>query len=136
MNNKTIFILLALFFIAPNLLHASDSDRSAPLLCAVTKVVDCGATGDCYDVMPEEVNISSFIKIDFAKKKVDEVGKGDNLRTTTFKNFEQMEGKTIIQGAEHGRAWSILVSDTEGTMSATVTDDGYVFTIFGACTAI
>jgi hypothetical protein len=53
---------------------------------------------------------------------------------SVIKNFERVDGRLILQGAENGRAWSIVIFEENGKMSATISDEEAGFVVFGACT--
>lgn len=49
-------------------------------------------------------------------------------------NVELNDGRLIMQGAENGRGWTLVISEKTGEMSATVSDDKVGFVVFGTCT--
>ena len=108
-------------------------DGSAPLLCTVIDVLECGADANCERGSAESVNIPQFVKIDFKGKKITEAVESEQKKSTTIKNLEHIDGKLIMQGVENGRAWSIIISEETGKMSVSVSEDRFGFVIFGAC---
>ncbi len=57
-------------------------------------------------------------------------------RQTAIKNIERINGKTILQGVQEGRGWTMIISEETGKMSASVSGDGFGFIVFGACTPL
>ena len=63
------------------------------------------------------------------------------MRSTDIENFETIDGKVIIQGAEDGiegvrdgLGWSLALAEETGKMVITASGDDVGFVIFGACT--
>ena len=54
--------------------------------------------------------------------------------TTVIQNVQSVDGKQILQGAENGRGWSIVIDEQTGDMSAAVADQSAGFVLFGSCT--
>ena len=127
----TGFFLCYLGVFAPA--GAAEFDGSTPLLCAFTRAVECDPKGGCEQVLPEEVGLSTFVKIDFQKKIVS-LPESGSTRTTEIKSFERVDGKLILMGSEV-RAWSVTIGEKTGKMTLAVAgeDDGFV--LFGSCMA-
>ena len=136
MRYKSFLVLLAAVIFMPSFLYAADFDGAASMLCSVRDVVDCSAQGECIAATPEEVDVPAFFKVDFAAKQISAVGEENIPRTSPIKNFEQNQGRIIIQGAENGRAWSLVLSEDNGEMSATVSEENYGLVLFGVCVEI
>ena len=136
--NKIKFMSLAVLclILTPLSIAAGQFDGSVPLLCAVIKVVECGAGGECYPVQPEVANIPRFLKINFKKKTISATEDSGRKGVTQIKNIEHANGKTILQGSENGRGWTMVISEETGKMSATVSDDQVGFVVFGASTKL
>ena len=130
---KTAFAALFILLLPAQVMSAG-FDGSAPLLCAVVDVLECSTEGICERGSAESVNIPQFVKIDFKGKRITEAVETEQKKSTAIKNLEHMDGKLIMQGAENGRAWSIIISEETGKMSVAVTEDRFGFVIFGACT--
>jgi hypothetical protein len=41
-----------------------------------------------------------------------------------------------LHGGQNGRGWTALISEETGKLSATISDNGTAFIIFGACTPL
>jgi hypothetical protein len=120
---------------------AGDFDGSKELICAVMDLVECQPGGKCQQVTAEDVGIPQFLKINFKEKKISAIQADGGKRTTTIENFEKIDGKVIIQGAEDGIegvrdgvGWSLAIAEETGKTVLTASGDEVGFVIFGACT--
>ena len=120
---------------------AGDFDGTKSLVCAVMDVVECQPGGKCQQVSPEDVGIPHFFKINFQEKKISSTQSSGSKRSTTIDNFERIDGKLIIQGAEDGiegvrdgLGWSLAIAEETGKTVLTASGDEVGFVVFGACT--
>ena len=133
--HKTAMFILALCLCMTSIQDAAAQfDGSEPLLCAVVQIVECEADGECHPVTTEMAMIPRFLKISFEKKTISATEESNRTDVSVLKNFERVDGRLIIQGAENGRGWTIVISEKTGKMSATVSDEDVGFVVFGACT--
>jgi hypothetical protein len=113
---------------------AGDFDGSKKLICAPSDVFECGPAVECQRATPELVNIPRFIQIDVKKKQLSgSLGTGEKV-TTSIQNVATKDGKLTLQGAENARAWSLVIDQETGHMSASVSDNIEGFLLFGGCT--
>ena len=112
---------------------ASDFDGSKTLLCAPGEAVECMPRGDCQQRSPDEVGIPRFITVDFRGKRLSG-NTANGEQHTPIQNVRSVDGKQILQGAEGGRGWSLVIDEQTGDMSAAVADQSAGFLLFGACT--
>jgi len=110
---------------------ASDFDGSKMLICAPVEAMDCTPGAVCLRGIPDEIGAPPFIRIDFGKKLI--VGP---KRSSPITSLEKIESQVLLQGSELGYGWSIAVSQADGRMSATLTDNEGAFVLFGSCTPI
>jgi hypothetical protein len=120
---------------------AGDFDGSKPLICAVMDIVECQPGGKCQQVTAEDVGIPHFLKINFKEKKISATHPDGSKKITEIENFEKIDGKIIIQGAEDGIegvrdgvGWSLAIAEETGKTVLTASGDEVGFVIFGACT--
>ena len=142
MNQVKIFGLMVsiiCMFSFPAL--AADFDGSKPLICAVMNLVECQPGGRCQQVTAEDAGIPQFFKINFKEKKISATQPDGSTRSTAIENFEKIDGKIIIQGAEDGIegvrdgvGWSLAIAEETGKTVLTASGDEVGFVIFGACT--
>ncbi len=110
----------------------ADYDGSKELLCVPRDVVECDMAAKCERVSPVMADVPAFIRVEFKKKRLASVS--GPQRTTPIESVRQLDGMTILQGAETGRAWSIVIDQVTGLLSASIADSEGTFAIFGACT--
>ena len=120
---------------------AGNFDGSKELICSVMDIVECQPGGKCQEVTAEEVGIPHFFKIDFKSKKISATRADGSKRSTDIENFEKVDSKVIIQGAEDGVkdvrdgvGWSAAIAEDSGKMVLTASGDDVGFVVFGACT--
>jgi hypothetical protein len=111
---------------------AADFDGSHQLLCAPTDVAQCDAAARCERVSPSEVDLPSFLRVDFKKKAIRNLEPPE--RSTPIENIRSADGLTVLQGAENGRAWSLVIDQATGRLTGSVADGEGAFAVFGACT--
>jgi len=111
---------------------AAGFDGSQDLLCAPTDVAQCDQSARCDRASPSDVDMPSFVRLDFAKKRLVSVGTPE--RVTPIESVRQKEGLTILQGAENGRAWSLVIDQATGQLTGSIIDGEGAIAVFGACT--
>lgn len=111
---------------------AAAFDGSRDLLCAPTDVAECDLAARCERVSVSEVDLPPFLRVQFGKKRL--VSLATPERVTAIDNIRSVDGMTILQGAENGRAWSLVVDQQTGRLSGSVADGQGAFAVFGTCT--
>ena len=113
-------------------------DKSAPLLCAVIDVNECVDGAGCREVLPEDVDVPTFFWINLKKQ---EIGTSKDGETEDIDHVEDVEGRTVLQGADPGSAdladgsgWTISIEDDTGRMTSTAITRQAAVIIFGSCT--
>jgi hypothetical protein len=130
---KVMVLVLSFIFIVPISVAAGDFDGSRQLLCAITEGIECGPDGECLEVMPEDINIPAFLKINFKEKKISGTRENGEIASTKIETMARMDGKLILQGAENGRGWSMVITEATGKMALTASGDQVGFILFGTC---
>ncbi len=126
--------LVAILLVAPlGVSLAADFDGSEKLRCVPTDATECSGAGECARVMVEEINIPRWIYVDFKKKKLSGTDSDGEDETTAIENVRVNDGQTILQGAEGGRAWSIVIDQMTGDMTIAIAGDETGFVLFGVC---
>jgi hypothetical protein len=81
------------------------------------------------------------LKINFKEKKISATHADGSKKSTDIENFEKIDGKIIIQGAEDGIegvrdgvGWSLALAEETGKLVLTASGDAVGFVVFGACT--
>ncbi len=112
---------------------AADFDGSVKLRCVPTDATECSGAGECKRVTVEEINIPKWITVDFKKKQLSGTDSDGEEEATAIENVRVNEGQTILQGAEGGRAWSLVIDQMSGDMTAAIAGDETGFVLFGVC---
>lgn len=111
---------------------AQATEPEEPLLCVPLKQIECSTTAGCLEQTVGAMRIPQFIRVDVGAQQISGMADGDML-STAIQNVQHIDGKTILQGAERGRAWSIIINNTTYEMTASVADEQVSFSIFGSC---
>ena len=135
-------VLGALFIlITPVAGFSGDFDGSKPLLCASMKIFECTVGEGCVEVMPGDVNVPQFFRIDFRANTISVSRPDGSSRSTSIERTEHVDGKLILQGAEEGiegvrdgLGWTMAIRKDNGRSVLTASGDDVAFIIFGACT--
>ena len=104
------------------------------IVCSPADVKLCFENGECFDASPWEVDIPEFVVIDVRKKTISTTEASPEERTTTFSALEKKDGLLVMQGIEEGRAFSFVIDERTGILTASVARDGVSISVFGACT--
>jgi hypothetical protein len=131
---RWIILLGVVVLLLPWNASAADFDGSKPLICALMGNFECDSDG-CQRVTAEGINLPQFLRLDFKEKKVTTIREGNQVRTTRIERLDRLVGSLFLQGLENGLAWSLVISETDGKMTLTMTGDQVGFMVFGACTA-
>jgi hypothetical protein len=136
MSKRSLWVVFGLViagsWIAEGAALSADMDGTAPILCALITVTECDRWGDCGPADPEVLALPPFIRVDASKKTMEATdGSG---RKTTIQTVGKENGRLLLQGAENGRAWSLVIGQKAGEMTAEVADHDGGFVISGTCT--
>ena len=130
---KTVLILTAALML-PVAGLADDLSGSSAFLCTAVYASGCTPDGACEGGPAWNLNIPQFIEIDLDAKTMSTTKASEESRSTPIKNLERDGDLIILQGAENGRAFSMIISEFAGMVSIAVAlaDKGVV--VSGACT--
>jgi len=132
---RSLFCLVVLIAAALSV-HADDLRESERFLCTTNEATACFEGAECVKSFPFELNIPQFVAVDLAKKTLSTTEASFESRVTPIRHFDRAEGLLVLQGLEEGRAFSMVIDEVTGFLSATVTTDGMGVTLFGACTPL
>ena len=118
--------------ILPSAVPAAPLDGSAPMLCALTSVVECPRSGNCERSTTEEAAVPPFVRINVQQRLLSSV---DGGRTSPIASFQRANGRLMLQGMQNERVWGAVIDEGTGQMSATVGEDDGAIVISGACIA-
>ena len=130
-------LVLGLISAGPASASALAFDGSANLVCVPQEAMECTIGAGCERASADALGIPNFVAIDFDDKKLRD-DTGELPDETSIENIRKVDGKLILQGAERGRGWSIVIDQQNGRMTATtsgVDDVGerFGFILFGVC---
>ena len=113
-------------------------DKSEPLLCASIDVYECVDGAGCREVLPEDVNMPTFLWVNLKKKQI---STSKDAEPTAIERIEETEGTTVLQGVDPGSSdladgsgWTIEIEDGTGRMTSTAITRQAAVVIFGTCT--
>ncbi len=134
-STKGILLSISLGLAVSSAAAAADFDGSRNLLCVPTDAIQCVGAGHCGRVAVEEVSFPRFINVEFKQKRLRGTVLGGEEQTTAIQNVQTNPGgRTILQGAENGRGWSLTIDPSTGDMSVAIAGDDIGFVLFGVCT--
>ena len=111
---------------------AGDFDGKKRLLCSTSLAIECTNHYECHNSPPEVSSIPPFIRVD-AKKKTLRGTRDGAEESTPIDRVANDHGLLMLQGFEHTRGWTILISEETGRMSMTINDHESSFVMFGVC---
>lgn len=75
-----------------------------------------------------------FVVIDTERNVIATTRASDRQRSTKIANYHRDGGVIYLQGMEAGRAFSFVIDEVTGLLTAALADDGLSLSVFGACT--
>jgi hypothetical protein len=114
---------------------AEDVTGVERMICASGQAHICLETGECYSATPWELSVPDFVIIDTKKGMISTTKASGLNRSTKFTKSDRKDGLITLQGVESARAFSFVIHEATGRMSAAIARDGLSVTVFGACTA-
>ncbi len=132
-RTKEILLSMSLGLAVSSAAAAADFDGSRDLLCVPTDATQCEGAGDCDRVAVEEINLPRFLNVEFKQNRLRGTLLGGEEQTTAIQKVQTAGGRTILQGAQKGRGWSITIDQASGDMSAAIAGDDIGFVLFGVC---
>ena len=103
-------------------------------VCATAQVQICLEGDTCYSTSAWEIGVPDFVVIDLKKSLISTTKSSGEDRSTKFTTVVNDEGTIVLQGMEGGRAFSLVIDEATGFLTAAVARDGFVVSVFGACT--
>ena len=113
---------------------AAELDGSAPFICVVMGLTECDRWGACEPVGRDVLELPPFVRVNVAAKALEAMD-GSGRKTAIHSSALVTEkARLILQGGENGRAWSLVIDQKTGEMTAAVADHDGGFLIAGVCT--
>jgi hypothetical protein len=137
MAKARIFAVTLLVVCAAPLLMADDLTGASRLLCTSVQATSCNDDGgDCVTDVPWVFNVPQFIEVDLGQKMLRTTKASDDARQSPINSMTRADGMIVLQGLELGRAFSFVINEKSGRLSAAVARDGITVAVFGACTPL
>lgn len=136
MNRRAWIWLLASSLLLPAVSRADDLTEATELLCATVKASECYSDGTCTQGEPEDWNVPRFMRFDFDVKTLSTTRASGEERSTPMQSLIREDDRVFIQGAQAGRAVSMVINESTGLASVGIVLDGHVLTVFAHCTPL
>jgi hypothetical protein len=130
------FLLAVMLVLAAQAVGADDLTGSDRFLCAPVQAAECFENGECGIDVPWNLNIPGFIEVDLAAMRLSTTAASGENRSTPIEHVTRRDGAIVLQGFEMGRAFSWVISEDSGHVTAAIASEGRGVTVFGACTPI
>ena len=126
-------VLIVLGALAPGV-TAAEFDGSAPFLCAVIEVIECDRGDGCETVELIDMGLPPFLRVDVGAKSLDATDGSGRKTPIHSSTLVKEQERLLLQGSEQGRAWSVVIGQKTGALTASIVDHDGGFLISGACT--
>jgi hypothetical protein len=113
---------------------ADDLTNVSHLLCVPVQATLCTEDGECAVELPWNVNIPQFIEVDLEAGRLATTEASGENRQTPIEHLRRVDGNIVFHGFEMGRAFSWVIDEASGRVTAAIATDGISVAIFGACT--
>ena len=113
---------------------AEDISGEDELLCSTGRIMLCVEDGECFDVPARDIDVPQFIIVDTRDKTISTTEASGQKRRTTANALERSGGKIFMQGIDNGRAFSFVIEEDSGVLTAAIAQHGITVSVFGACT--
>ena len=133
-NFKTLAMMALALPILSVPAQADDLSGATNLLCSSSWATVCTVDEVCESGPPWGWNIPQFVEVDLEGKTLSTTEASGENRTTPADVLRREDGVIFIQGMELGRAFSVVVSEDTGRLSAVIAGQDLTISIFGACT--
>jgi hypothetical protein len=130
------------FFVAVALLARSGPTFAEPvagsdrMLCTAQQVSVCAPFEECRSGSPVDWNLPDFVVVDVAAKMLSTTPSNERPRASAIPHLQREQGVLYLQGMENGRAFTIVIVEESGDMSATVSTPNANISVYGACTPL
>jgi hypothetical protein len=106
---------------------------ASSMLCAVTSTISCDSAGDCIAGPASAVNLPVFVKFDRENKLVESARQSGERRTSNIDYVAATDDTIVLLGDEENSGWSATVTKSTGSLTATISEQGMGYIIFGSC---
>jgi hypothetical protein len=106
------------------------------MLCAAQQVTLCAPFAECEAAAPLDWEVPTFVVVDLATKMLSTTGAAGRPRLSPVRYLERIEGELFLQGVENKRAFSVIVVEETGEMTAVISTADLNLLINGVCTPL
>ena len=127
-------VLVAMGVVSPSTARSAGLHGSAPMLCAMIGATECDRVGGCEPVDLASAGLPPFIRVTVGQKLLeatDGSGRKSAIGSATLLKDQE---RLVVQGVDGGRAWSAVIGQRAGELTATIVDHDGGFVVSGACT--
>jgi len=130
------FALVVVSVLAGPVVWADDLADADRFLCSPVQATVCSDDGECEIDLPWNLNIPEFIEVDLEVRRLSTTAASGENRMTPIENVSRRDGLIVLQGFEMGRAFSWVISEETGQVTAAIASEGRAVSVFGSCTPI
>jgi hypothetical protein len=129
-------VIIGFLFSAGGPVRADDLSGATQLLCASAEATFCTEDGECVVEPPWSFGIPQFIEVDLDARRLSTTRASNLNRSTPIEHLVRSEGTIVFHGYENGRAFSWVINEKTGHVTAAIAVDGMAVAVFGACTPL
>lgn len=115
---------------------ADDLTGSNRFLCASVQATVCFEEGECAIDLPWNLNIPDFVEVDLEARLLSTTAASGLNRETPIEHLGRKDGTIVFHGFEMGRAFSWVITEETGQVTAAIAAEGVSVAVFGACTPL
>jgi hypothetical protein len=130
------FALTVLLVLASVTVWADDLTGSSRFLCTSVQATACDEDGECWIDLPWNINVPQFIEVDLDARRLSTTKASGENRTSPIEHLTREDGTIVLQGFEMGRAFSFVITEQTGRLTAAVAAEAGAVAVFGACTPL
>jgi hypothetical protein len=131
-----VSLALGAMAILASAVRADSLQGASVFLCSSLEATQCTPGADCVSEAPYELNIPQFVEVDLDAKQVRTTVASGERRATPIRFVDREGGTIFLQGVEDGRAFSFVIVEESGWLTASVARADAGVTVFGACTPL
>ena len=129
-------VALALLIGAPAL-AGGPFDGSKPLVCTNDDTFECSdAHPNCLAGDAGDLGMAELFRLDVQAKELVALAGPREGQAASVEAVRHQEGYLVVQGGRGARSFTLLIDESTGQSTATITEVGTAFVVFGACAAL
>jgi len=107
--------------------------QDSPLVCSVTKAVECDDKLHC-GPLHESLITPTFLHVDAGQGAITILAPAERRgESTVIQAASQQADHYILGGMEDGKGWSMVIDRDDRSMTLTISDEYAGFVAFGHC---